>query len=71
MTYSMLIDSLDFSYVGQRLKPGSPNFIIPPEVVVPPVEALRAWMLLFVDYSATKQIIGPAGEARNKETRHS
>src|ERR1700723_1556949 len=25
-----------------------------------PVEALRAWMLLFVDYIATKQIIGPA-----------
>src|SRR5712672_1390141 len=27
---------------------------------MPPVEALRAWMLLFVDYIATKQIIGPA-----------
>jgi AcrR family transcriptional regulator len=27
---------------------------------LPPVEALRAWMLLFVDYIATKQIIGPA-----------
>src|SRR5438309_10679576 len=26
----------------------------------PPIEALRAWMLLFVDYIATKQIIGPA-----------
>jgi AcrR family transcriptional regulator len=26
----------------------------------PPVEALRAWMLLFVDYVATKQIIAPA-----------
>jgi AcrR family transcriptional regulator len=26
----------------------------------PPVEALRAWMLLFVDYIATKQIIAPA-----------
>ncbi len=25
-----------------------------------PVEALRAWMLLFVDYIATKHIIGPA-----------
>jgi AcrR family transcriptional regulator len=25
-----------------------------------PVEALRAWMLLFVDYIATKQIIAPA-----------
>lgn len=27
---------------------------------LPPVEALRAWMLLFVDYMATKQIIAPA-----------
>src|ERR1700746_929617 len=25
----------------------------------PPVEALRAWMLLFVDYIAAKQIIAP------------
>ena len=29
---------------------------------MPPVEALRAWMLLFVDYIATKQIIAPAFE---------
>ena len=27
---------------------------------MPPIEALRAWMLLFVDYCATKQIIAPA-----------
>ena len=27
---------------------------------VPPIEALRAWMLLFVDYIAAKQIIAPA-----------
>src|ERR1700721_403381 len=27
---------------------------------MPPVEALRAWMLLFVDYIATKQISAPA-----------
>jgi AcrR family transcriptional regulator len=27
---------------------------------MPPVEALRAWMWLFVDYIATKQIIAPA-----------
>src|SRR5579862_2590550 len=26
---------------------------------MPPVEALRAWMLLFVDYIAAKQIIAP------------
>jgi AcrR family transcriptional regulator len=28
--------------------------------ILPPIEALRAWMLLFVDYIATKQIIAPA-----------
>ena len=27
---------------------------------LPPLEALRAWMMLFVDYLATKQIIAPA-----------
>ena len=27
---------------------------------MPPVEALRAWMLFFVDYIATKQLIAPA-----------
>jgi AcrR family transcriptional regulator len=27
---------------------------------LPPVEALRAWMILFVDYIAAKQIIAPA-----------
>ena len=27
---------------------------------IPPIEALRAWMLLFVDYIATKKIIAPA-----------
>src|ERR1700740_3213321 len=27
---------------------------------MPPVDALRAWMLLFVDYIAAKQLIGPA-----------
>src|SRR5271154_5069553 len=27
---------------------------------LPPVEALRAWMLLFVDYIETKKIIAPA-----------
>jgi len=27
---------------------------------LPPVEALRAWMLLFIDYIATKQLIVPA-----------
>jgi AcrR family transcriptional regulator len=29
-------------------------------VTMPPLEALRAWMLLFVDYIAAKQIIAPA-----------
>src|ERR1700755_2706059 len=27
---------------------------------LPPIEALRAWMMLFVDYIATKKIIAPA-----------
>jgi AcrR family transcriptional regulator len=27
---------------------------------MPPIDALRAWMYLFVDYIATKQIIAPA-----------
>ncbi len=27
---------------------------------MPPIEALQSWMLLFVDYIATKQIIAPA-----------
>jgi AcrR family transcriptional regulator len=27
---------------------------------LPPIEALRAWMLLFIDYIAAKQIIAPA-----------
>ena len=27
---------------------------------MPPIDALRAWMLLFVDYIATRQIIAPA-----------
>src|ERR1700755_663829 len=27
---------------------------------MPPLDALRAWMLLFVDYIATKKIIAPA-----------
>jgi AcrR family transcriptional regulator len=30
------------------------------ERALPPLEALRAWMLLFVDYIAAKQIIAPA-----------
>jgi len=29
-------------------------------VTLAPVDALRAWMLLFVDYIATKQLIAPA-----------
>jgi len=30
---------------------------------IPPIEALRAWMMLFVDYIATKKIIAPALKA--------
>jgi AcrR family transcriptional regulator len=43
---------------------------------LPPMEALRAWMLLFVDYIATKQIIAPAlntlvgGASRVFESSH-
>ena len=43
---------------------------------LPPVEALRAWMLLFVDYIAAKQIIAPAlntlvgGPSRVYEAHH-
>ena len=29
---------------------------------MPPIEALRAWMFLFVDYIATKKIIAPGSE---------
>jgi AcrR family transcriptional regulator len=43
---------------------------------LPPIEALRAWMLLFVDLIATKRIIAPAlntragGAAKVFETSH-
>src|ERR1700686_106661 len=30
---------------------------------LPPIEALRAWLLLFVDYIAAKQLIAPAPNA--------
>ena len=30
---------------------------------LPPVEALRAWMLVFIDYIAAKKIIAPALDA--------
>jgi AcrR family transcriptional regulator len=44
---------------------------------MPPIEALRAWMLLFVDYIATKKIIAPAlntllgGHSKVFEASHS
>jgi AcrR family transcriptional regulator len=49
---------LEAMYGGEveRLAAAERNFA----ETMPPVEALRAWMLLFVDYFATKQIIGPA-----------
>ena len=43
---------------------------------MPPIEALRAWMFLFVDYIATKKIIAPAlntlvgGPAKVLEASH-
>ncbi len=33
-----------------------------------PIEALRAWMLLFIDYIATKQIIAPALNTPGRRT---
>ncbi|HEY1429433.1 MAG TPA: TetR/AcrR family transcriptional regulator [Candidatus Tumulicola sp.] len=35
---------------------------------MPPVAALRAWMLMFVDYIATKQLIAPALNALISDT---
>jgi AcrR family transcriptional regulator len=40
----------------QKLAAAERNFA----ETMPPIEALRAWMLLFVDYIATKKIIAPA-----------
>jgi AcrR family transcriptional regulator len=40
----------------EKLAAAEPKF----SETLPPVEALRAWMLLFVDYIAAKQIIAPA-----------
>ena len=36
---------------------------------LPPIDALRAWMMLFVDYVAEKQIIAPALDALIDEPR--
>jgi AcrR family transcriptional regulator len=40
----------------EKLAAAEPRFA----ATMSPIEALRAWMLLFVDYIATKQIIAPA-----------
>ena len=40
----------------EKLATAEPRFA----AAMSPIEALRAWMLLFVDYIATKQIIAPA-----------
>ena len=40
----------------EKLAAAAPNFA----AVMPPLEALRAWMRLFVDHIAEKQIIAPA-----------
>ena len=40
----------------EKLAAAEPKFA----ETMPPIEALRAWMLLFVDYIATKKIIAPA-----------
>ncbi len=40
----------------EKLAAAEPKFT----AAMPPIEALRAWMLLFVDYIAAKHIIAPA-----------
>jgi AcrR family transcriptional regulator len=40
----------------EKLAAAEPKFA----ETMPPIEALRAWMLLFIDYIATKKIIAPA-----------
>jgi hypothetical protein len=40
----------------EKLAAAEPKF----DEARPPIEALRAWMMLFFDYIATKQIIAPA-----------
>jgi AcrR family transcriptional regulator len=40
----------------EKLAAAEPRFA----AAMSPIEALRAWMLLFIDYIATKQIIAPA-----------
>jgi hypothetical protein len=43
---------------AEKLAAAEPKF----DEAKPPIEALRAWMMLFFDYIATKQIIAPVTE---------
>ncbi len=54
-TLDVLLEAV-YSIEVQRLAAAERKFA----QAMPPIEALRAWMLLFVDYIATKQIIAPA-----------
>ena len=54
-TRDVLIEAVYRAQV-EKLAAAAPEFA----KTMPPVEALRAWMLLFVDHMAAKQIIAPA-----------
>jgi AcrR family transcriptional regulator len=54
-TRDQLLEAAYRTEVG-KLAAAEANF----SAAMPPIEALRAWMLLFVDYIATKHIIAPA-----------
>jgi AcrR family transcriptional regulator len=54
-TRDALLEAVYRSEVG-KLAAAEQHFA----ATLPPLEALRAWMLLFVDYIAAKQIIAPA-----------
>ena len=45
-----------YQAAAEKLATGATEFA----ETLPPIEALRAWMMLFVDYIADKQIIAPA-----------
>jgi AcrR family transcriptional regulator len=54
-TRDALIEAVYRSEV-EKLAAAAPRF----SEIMPPIEALRTWMLLFVDHIAQKQIIAPA-----------
>jgi AcrR family transcriptional regulator len=54
-TRDALIEAVYRSEV-EKLATAARGFAVP----MPPIEALRAWLLLFIDYIAAKHIIAPA-----------